>query len=55
MVLHREACLTVVDNLLVYRDDSHITVTYASYLAPLVGDEMTEAMERVVPAAVSAR
>ena len=48
-------CLSVVDNLLVYRDNSHITVTYATYLAPLVGDEMTEATERVVPAAVSAR
>ena len=49
------ACLAVVDNLLVYRDNSHITVTYATYLAPLVGDEMTEAMEGPVPAAVAAR
>jgi hypothetical protein len=37
-------CLTVVDNLLVYRDNSHITVPYATYLAPLVGDEMSLAL-----------
>jgi hypothetical protein len=37
-------CLVVVDNLLVYRDAGHITVTYADYLAPLVGDEMTAAL-----------
>jgi peptidoglycan/LPS O-acetylase OafA/YrhL len=37
-------CPAVVDNLLVYRDDTHITVTYATYLAPLVGDEITEAL-----------
>jgi hypothetical protein len=49
------ACLAVVDNLLVYRDNSHITVTYATYLAPLIGDEMTEAMEGPVPAPVAAR
>lgn len=37
-------CDVVVDNLLVYRDDSHITLPYAQYLAPLVGDEMTLAL-----------
>jgi peptidoglycan/LPS O-acetylase OafA/YrhL len=34
-------CDAIVDNLLVYRDNSHITVPFADYLAPLVGDEMT--------------
>jgi peptidoglycan/LPS O-acetylase OafA/YrhL len=38
------ACLAVVDNLLVYWDNSHITVSYATYLAPLVGDEMAGAL-----------
>jgi peptidoglycan/LPS O-acetylase OafA/YrhL len=39
-------CLAVVDNLLVYRDNSHITVPYATYLAPLVADEITLALGR---------
>ena len=43
------ACLVVVDNLLVYRDNSHITVSYADYLAPLVGDEMAEALTARAP------
>jgi peptidoglycan/LPS O-acetylase OafA/YrhL len=38
-------CDVVVQNLLVYRDNSHITVPYADYLAPLVGDEMTLALQ----------
>jgi peptidoglycan/LPS O-acetylase OafA/YrhL len=34
-------CPAIVDNLLVFRDNSHITVPYATYLAPLVADELT--------------
>lgn len=30
------SCPTVVGNLLVYRDDNHMTVTYASFIAPLL-------------------
>lgn len=37
-------CDVVVDNLLVYRDNSHITATYATYLAPLVGDGIQAAL-----------
>lgn len=37
-------CDVIVDNLLVYRDISHITVPFANYLAPLVGDEMAVAL-----------
>jgi peptidoglycan/LPS O-acetylase OafA/YrhL len=33
-------CPVIVDNLLVFRDNSHITVTYAAYLAPLISDEV---------------
>jgi len=33
-------CSVMVDNLLVYRDDNHITATYAAYLAPAVADEL---------------
>jgi len=29
-------CPTIVGNLLVYRDDNHITVTYGSFVAPLL-------------------
>ena len=28
-------CPTIVGNVLVYRDDSHITGTYAKWLAPM--------------------
>jgi hypothetical protein len=33
-------CAVMVDNLLVYRDDNHMTATYASYLGPAVIDEL---------------
>jgi hypothetical protein len=33
-------CPVIVDNLLVFRDNSHITVPYAVYLAPLINDEV---------------
>jgi hypothetical protein len=29
-------CPTVVGNILVYRDDNHMTVTFASFIAPLL-------------------
>jgi hypothetical protein len=31
-------CPTVVGNLLVYRDDNHMTVTYSEFLAPLLDE-----------------
>jgi peptidoglycan/LPS O-acetylase OafA/YrhL len=34
------ACAVIVDDLLVYRDDNHITATYASYLGPAMTDEL---------------
>jgi peptidoglycan/LPS O-acetylase OafA/YrhL len=37
-------CPVVVDNLLVYRDNSHITVPYATYLTPLVADRIALAL-----------
>ncbi|HET9072310.1 MAG TPA: acyltransferase family protein [Acidimicrobiales bacterium] len=40
------SCPVVVDNLLVYRDNSHITVPWATYLAPLVDDELALAVSR---------
>ncbi len=34
------ACPAIVGNLLVYRDDNHITAVYASYLGPAMTDEL---------------
>lgn len=33
-------CPVIVGNLLVFRDNDHITATYASFLAPVVADEV---------------
>ena len=35
----REKCPLVVDNLLVYRDDNHLTTTITTWLAPLMSAE----------------
>jgi hypothetical protein len=35
-------CAVIVDNLLVYRDDNHITATYASWLTPVIGADLEE-------------
>ncbi len=37
-------CPVVVDNLLVFQDNTHITQPYATYLAPLVADEVRLAL-----------
>ncbi len=47
-------CPVIVDNLLVFRDNSHITVAYAAFLAPLVNDEV-DLVVPPRPAAPSAR
>ncbi|HEX2042771.1 MAG TPA: acyltransferase family protein [Acidimicrobiales bacterium] len=39
-------CAVVVDNLLVYRDDNHLTTSYASWLAPVVGAHLDRAVAR---------
>jgi hypothetical protein len=38
-------CAVIVDNLLVYRDDNHITDTYASWLTPVIGADLEEATQ----------
>jgi peptidoglycan/LPS O-acetylase OafA/YrhL len=35
-------CAVIVDNNLVYRDDNHITATYASWLTPVIGADLEE-------------
>jgi peptidoglycan/LPS O-acetylase OafA/YrhL len=35
-----EACPAVIDNTLVYRDSNHMTTTYATLLAPLLGAQL---------------
>ncbi len=44
-------CATIVDNLLVYRDDNHLTATFASYLAEPVTDEIALAVGAPPPPA----
>jgi peptidoglycan/LPS O-acetylase OafA/YrhL len=39
-------CDVVVDNVLVFRDNSHVTVTYANYLSPLIGAQMTATLSK---------
>jgi hypothetical protein len=34
-------CTVIVGNMLVYRDDNHITATYADWLTPVIGAHMT--------------
>jgi peptidoglycan/LPS O-acetylase OafA/YrhL len=33
-------CAVIVNNILVYRDDNHITATYASWLTPVIGADL---------------
>jgi hypothetical protein len=39
------SCAVIVDNLLVYRDDNHITATYARWLTPVIGADLEEATD----------
>ena len=36
------SCAVIVNNILVYRDDNHITATYASWLTPVIGADLEE-------------
>jgi len=40
------SCAVMVDNLVVYRDDNHLTQAYAQFLAAVVGPTMQEALAR---------
>jgi peptidoglycan/LPS O-acetylase OafA/YrhL len=35
-------CTVIVNNILVYRDDNHITATYASWLTPVIGADLEQ-------------
>jgi hypothetical protein len=39
-------CAVMVGNILVYRDDNHLTDTFARYLAPLMGAQLDLVMQR---------
>jgi peptidoglycan/LPS O-acetylase OafA/YrhL len=41
-------CSVIVGNLLVYRDDNHITASYASWLTPAVGAQLAKATSGVL-------
>ena len=38
-------CTVIVGNMLVYRDDNHITATYANWLTPAIGDHLEAATD----------
>jgi len=38
-------CPSIVGNILVYRDDNHITTNYAEFLAPLLGSTLTPVID----------
>jgi len=38
-----QVCPAVIDNKIVYRDNDHITATYATWLAPQLGEALTRA------------
>jgi hypothetical protein len=38
-------CPTVVGNIMVYRDDNHMSVTYASFIAPLLDAGIADFVE----------
>jgi peptidoglycan/LPS O-acetylase OafA/YrhL len=40
-------CTVIVDNMLVYRDDNHITATYANWLTPAIGAQLEVATDGV--------
>ncbi|CAM4201202.1 acyltransferase family protein [Lacicoccus alkaliphilus] len=40
-----DVCKPIIGNVLVYRDDHHITKTYSETLAPFVGEEIEKALE----------
>lgn len=42
-------CPVVVEDLVVFRDNSHITVPYAKYLEPLIADEVDLALVKTRP------
>ena len=48
-------CATMVDNLVVYRDDNHITQTYVSFLAPAVEPALQRAMSGLPPTTEAGR
>jgi hypothetical protein len=41
----RTVCPTIVGNILVYRDDNHITTTYAEFLAPLLASTLSPTID----------
>jgi hypothetical protein len=44
MLCTKSQCPVIVGNLLVYRDDNHLSKTFASWLAPIVGNELDRTM-----------
>jgi len=43
-------CAAIVGNIEVWRDDNHITATYAAYLGPVMSDVLEQIMDTPAPA-----
>jgi hypothetical protein len=41
----KTVCPPIVGNILVYRDDNHITTVYAEFLAPLIGSTLSPVVD----------
>jgi hypothetical protein len=44
LLCSRRGCPAIVGNILVYRDDNHITTFYANWLTPALSAELTALM-----------
>jgi hypothetical protein len=40
------ACTAMVGNIMVWRDDNHVTETYSSFLGPAMSAELAEGLSR---------
>jgi len=49
----RSTCAVEVGNLLAYRDDNHLTTSYTTWLAPLLGAELDEILHSRVASAMA--
>jgi hypothetical protein len=47
----RSTCAVVVGNLLAYRDDNHLSTTYTTWVSPVIGSVLQEALRWTHPAA----
>ena len=54
-VCSTDACAVIIGNILVYRDDNHVTATYATWLTPVLGATIQPLAQLGATAPVSAK